>query len=372
MAPVLWELKGGVAIFFVISGALLYLPYARAIRDRRELPGWRAYARRRALRILPAYWVVLTVLAIGPFGVSVFGPDAWRYYGLSQIYGARTLFGGDGVAWSLCAEVTFYALLPLFAWLAARLARGARDRAAVRIQLGLIAAAGAVTIAVRAALAGSPTTPFYHAGPLVLVSLPGVMDWFAIGMALAVLRAELEVDRAATRAVLALERRPWCCPLLAVALFLAAVPAQGGDMFLPWYGLVTHVALGLAAGVLVAPVMLRRPRAVDALPARILRHPAAMWLGTISYGIYLWQLPVLELIGRRIVPDPATATAASAAQLWLVVLAATVAMGAASWYLVERPVQRLVRARIAARATRPAAGRTREIDTTVQPQADAA
>ena len=47
LAPLLWELKGGVAIFFVISGALLYLPYARAIRDGGDLPGWRAYALRR-------------------------------------------------------------------------------------------------------------------------------------------------------------------------------------------------------------------------------------------------------------------------------------------------------------------------------------
>ena len=44
LAPLLWELKGGVAIFFVISGALLYLPYARAIGDRDAGPGWRAYA----------------------------------------------------------------------------------------------------------------------------------------------------------------------------------------------------------------------------------------------------------------------------------------------------------------------------------------
>jgi peptidoglycan/LPS O-acetylase OafA/YrhL len=84
--PVWWELKGGVAIFFVISGALLYLPYARALRDRSGLPDWRGYARRRAVRIVPAYWVVLTVMAVGPFHAAIFGPDAWRYYGLSQIY----------------------------------------------------------------------------------------------------------------------------------------------------------------------------------------------------------------------------------------------------------------------------------------------
>jgi peptidoglycan/LPS O-acetylase OafA/YrhL len=98
LAPILWELKGGVAIFFVISGALLYLPYARAIGDRATLPDWRTYAGRRAVRILPAYWVALTVVAIGPFGAGVFGPDAGSYYGLSQIYSPQTVLGGLGVA----------------------------------------------------------------------------------------------------------------------------------------------------------------------------------------------------------------------------------------------------------------------------------
>ena len=50
LAPMFWELKGGVAIFFVISGALLYLPFARSIRDCARLPDWRVYGRRRAVR----------------------------------------------------------------------------------------------------------------------------------------------------------------------------------------------------------------------------------------------------------------------------------------------------------------------------------
>ena len=94
LAPLLWELKGGVAIFFVISGVLLYLPYARAIRDRSALPDWRVYARRRGVRILPAYWVALTAVAIGPFAAGVFGPDVWSYYGLSQIYDPRPFSAG--------------------------------------------------------------------------------------------------------------------------------------------------------------------------------------------------------------------------------------------------------------------------------------
>ena len=98
VAPVLWELKAGVGVFFVISGTLLYLPYARAIRDGRDLPDWRRYARRRAVRILPAYWLALIVVGVGPFSMAVFGPDAWRFFGFTQIYQPDTLMKGLGVA----------------------------------------------------------------------------------------------------------------------------------------------------------------------------------------------------------------------------------------------------------------------------------
>lgn len=50
LGSVLWELKGGVAVFFVISGAVLYLPCARAIRDRERLPDWRVYLVERPLQ----------------------------------------------------------------------------------------------------------------------------------------------------------------------------------------------------------------------------------------------------------------------------------------------------------------------------------
>src|SRR5205807_554768 len=125
LAPVASELKGGVAVFFVISGFLLYMPYARAIRDGAPLPNWRDYTRRRVVRILPAYWCALTILGLAGLAASVFTVGWWRYYGLAQIYNPATLIGGLSVAWSLCVEATFYLCLPFFArWMAARAGRG--------------------------------------------------------------------------------------------------------------------------------------------------------------------------------------------------------------------------------------------------------
>lgn len=359
IAPLLWELKGGVAIFFVISGALLYLPYARAIRDGRPLPGWRPYARRRAVRILPAYWIALTVVAIGPFGAHVFGPDAWKYYALSQNYDSHTLLGGVGVAWSLCVEVTFYALLPLFAWVAAR---------AARAQVAMIATVGLASLTLRIVLAGSAAAPVPVHGQALMVALPGLLDWFAIGMGLAVLRAELETGRLAA---IGAYRRLYL--MLGIVCFLVGVPAQHGDIFLPWYGGLTHLALGVGSGLLVLAVIVpeagtTRPRAIRVLGGRTLT-----WVGTISYGIYLWHLQALELI-EKIVPapvaQPSLTPAVTIALVWLAVTAAAVLLGAASWYLLERPSQRLVRARGRGPRRVRASGHTTDVDMCVQRTVD--
>jgi peptidoglycan/LPS O-acetylase OafA/YrhL len=354
-APVLWELKGGVAIFFVISGALLYLPYARARRDRQALPGWRDYACRRAVRILPAYWVALTAVAVGPFRARVLGAGAVRYYGLSQIYNLQTAFGGLKVAWSLCVEVTFYCLLPVFA-----LAVG--KRAGARRQLGLIGLLGVSSLALRVGLAGSLTASFAGHGSTLMVSLPGMLDWFAIGMGLAVLRAELEVGRASMWTRL----RPGLCALLSLTAFAAVVPMQHQDVVLPWYGLVSHAMLGLGSGLLVLGVIVARPD----WRLRVLSHAPLAWAGTISYGIYLWHLPVLDLIAPYLLPVARAGSLDATALTWLVVVGGAVTCGAASFYLVERPVQRFFGSRKGGQRARRQPGRMAEMDTPVQPTLD--
>lgn len=369
LAALLWELKGGVAVFFVISGALLYLPYARAIRDRRALPNWRDYAHRRVLRIVPAYWVALTLFVVGPFG-AVLGAGLWRYYAMSQIYTRQLVLTGLGVSWSLCVEVTFYALLPLFAVVAARLVRSRGKGSGVGMQLALIGGTAIASLALRGVEAGSLTAPTLHAGSILMVSLPGLLDWFAIGMALAVLRAELEVGRAANAAIAALARRPAGCVLLAFALFLVALPFQHGDVFLPWYGVVTHVAIGLGSGALLLAVIAPRMTSADGLTTRLLRHPVTAWVGMISYGIYLWHFPVLDLIGPRMSSHPGSAPLSVVVLTWVLVVAGGVAMGAASWYLVERPCQRWFRSRKARRERRDSGGRMDEIDVSVHSTLD--
>src|SRR3954468_20104855 len=60
------RLDVGVTLFFIISGFLLYRPFVAARLEHRPAPRIPVYARRRVLRIVPAYWLALTVLAIWP------------------------------------------------------------------------------------------------------------------------------------------------------------------------------------------------------------------------------------------------------------------------------------------------------------------
>ena len=342
MAPFIAELKAGVAVFFVISGCLLYLPYARALCTGGPLPDWRGYAHRRALRILPGYWVALTILALGPLAASVITPNWWRYYALAQIYNSDTVMGGLGVAWSLCVEVSFYAMLPLLAIAVARLARAQRRTTAVGVQAAVLALLAICSVAIRFVLAGSVAAPIPHSGFVTATALTGFLDWFAAGMGLALLTSVWESGGRRLWWVAQLAARSTTCWALALAAFTAGALAQGGDLFLPLAGLTAHLAAGLGALLIVLPAVAPDQADAPAGVLRILRHPLALWLGAVSYGIYLWHVPLLQAIHGPLAGVPAhPADLMSAVGLLVLVTAGAIVLGAASWYLVEQPARRL-------------------------------
>jgi peptidoglycan/LPS O-acetylase OafA/YrhL len=340
LAPVVAELKGGVVVFFIVSGFLLYLPYARAIRDGRGLPRWQEFAGRRAVRILPAYWVALALLAGAGLVHGVLTQSWWRFFGLAQIYAPSSLHHRLDVAWSLCTEITFYALLPVLAWTLARMTRSGAG--AARRQLWALAGLALASLILRAFLARSLLAPVPDARIVLATSLPGLIDWFALGVAMAVLRAGWEHGAQFGPAMAALATRPGRCWLAAALLFVVGVPAQPGEFFLPSWGVTAHLALGLAAALLVLPAALPARGTARAGTISLLCSRPLAWLGVISYGIYLWHQPLMQMLDRAAgVPRGAGAFAG----LFAATAAGAVVLGAASWYLVERPVQRWWRGR---------------------------
>jgi peptidoglycan/LPS O-acetylase OafA/YrhL len=353
LAPLVAELKAGVAVFFVISGFVLYLPYARAVATGGSLPDWRSFAERRALRIMPAYWVLLSVTAVALPATAVLGPNLWRYYGLAQIYDPNTVFGGLGVAWSLAVEVSFYLLLPFLALGLRSLAVRAGRDSIWRGQLLPLVLLAAASLLIRILLARSLTASVAQAHLVTATALPGSLDWFAAGMMLAVGAAQVERGWQLPRAVQWVVDHPAFCWVGACALFLLVASIQTRDLFLMVYSPLVHALFGMMGGLLVLPAALAQGSRRHSRLRAWLASRRMVWLGTVSYGVYLCHMLVLAAFtGGTLNPSLTPEPVIHALALLIVVAAGAVGCGALSWYLVERPVGQLAARRAVAAAVR--------------------
>jgi len=340
--------RGDVAvpIFFTLSGLLLYRPWATAALTGGPAPDVRAYLVRRALRILPAYWLVVAV-AIAWWSRDRAGdPGTWLVLlTLTQTYHPDPWWvglGPKGLAqmWSLCVEMAFYLVLPLLAAGLAAFARRAGDdvgRRARRLLLGLAVLAVA-----------SPVTVVLSHHPAYLPHLnswlPRSMAYFACGMALAVVLAWAAADpspgnpaRRLRRSVAAAPGTAWLVAALAYAIAITPVT---GPRFTGvegvWPGLFETLLYGTVAACLVAPAaMLPRP---GALVGRILGNRVMRWLGRISYGVFLWQF--VALYGWYEFTGQASFTGNLPGNL-AAVAAITIVLAAVTYWLVEEPARRL-------------------------------
>jgi len=324
---VLGRLEMGVAVFFVISGFLLYRPYFAAHYAGRDGPAIKDFMRRRVLRIVPAYWLALTLLAIYPGLPGLFGDRWWVFYGFGQIYSFETFSQGISQAWSLCVEATFYVALPFYALALRHAGRRLGRRGRLRLELAVLALLTVACLALRVAVLGE--------GPSLLpYTLPGLFDWFAAGMALAVLSVWLAERGDEPRWVRLLGEHPGALWLGALALLLvlaAVVPAP--SVSVPYSELEFHAinVLSPLIGVLLILPAVIGDRGRGGV-RRFLALPVVAWLGLVSYGIYLWQTGALTwLIGRG---------ADGFVPLLLLGFVLTVACAAASYYVVERPILR--------------------------------
>lgn len=276
----------GVPIFFVLSGFLLFGPWVRAAVAGTAEPSLSRYARHRVRRIMPAY--VVTVLAAyliyhfreaGPNpGHSVNG--LLRNLTLTQIYTDSYLYShlhqGLTQMWSLAVEVAFYLVLPGLAYLLLVLLCRRRWRPG----LLLVGLAGLALISPAWMVLVHETEILPDGASLWL---PGYLAWFIGGMMLTVLAA-MGV------------RSYWfiAIPLATVCYFIAATPIAGEPTTSPT-GLAQAVVkiafYAVIATLVVAPLALGDRGCYT----RLLASRPMVWLGEISYEIFLVHLIVMEL-----------------------------------------------------------------------------
>ena len=313
----------GVPIFFVLSGFLLFSPWVRAAADGRKPPSVRRYARHRVRRIMPAY--VITVLAAYLlYHFRTAGPNpghTWlglfRNLTLTQIYTDDYLFSylhqGLTQMWSLAVEAAFYVALPLLAYLLLVVLCRRRWQPG-RLVLGLVVLA----LISPAWLVLVHTTDVLPDGaPLWL---PTYLLWFLGGMLLAALQP------LGLRAYAAV-----CVPLALVSYLIAATPIAGAPTTSPAElreSLLKVVFYTLISTLVVAPLALRGTEGRTSWYADLLATRPMVFLGEISYEIFLIHLVTMELVMVEILRYPIYT--GSIFWLFVVTLAVTVPL---AWLL---------------------------------------
>ncbi|MEO7422607.1 MAG: acyltransferase [Ornithinibacter sp.] len=327
---VLSRLDAGVAIFFVISGFLLFRPHTIAWLRGTRGPDTKRYLWHRVLRIMPALWLAVLGASLLLNQTDTSFGTYLRHATLTQIYTPGNEAQGLTQMWSLATEVAFYIVLPLIAWV---LTRGRPDRRGVHRRLALLCTlpvVGAGWMALSAA----------HPGVRALW-LPGYVGWFGLGMALALWQAARSVGVLEKTWIDDLVPQPWSLWGLALALYLVLVSPIAGPYSLAQAttgeAAVKSFLYGVFALLVVFPAAAGPSTPEDTDAVRLLGGRAWTFMGNISYGIFCYHLIVLGVLEQIV---GYTIFTGGFFTLLLSTLAGTVVVASGSYYLVERPIMR--------------------------------
>ncbi|SDO52080.1 Peptidoglycan/LPS O-acetylase OafA/YrhL, contains acyltransferase and SGNH-hydrolase domains [Cryobacterium flavum] len=341
-------LSHGVTLFFVLSGFLLYRPFAGALLGRMPHPYLRRYFVSRFLRIFPAYLVVLWATSIALRTAflprnnngaaqqtgALSWPDLLLASTLAQGATPRSIRSGLEVAWTLGVELSFYILLPAAVWLAAIIGRRCRGRLTTALippclflALGLT---GKLWLQItQMGLTGSERVNLEWGANWGAVAARSILihaDLFAYGMlaALALHLAHAHAPRFFDR------------PMIRVSLQAIVLAVTAGLVI----GLITGpftssvVAIAAAALLLLTATASGQSRLYGITNAPILR-----WCGIVSFSVYLWHLPVIRWLHNRgwVFPDTYWGLLTNIA----LILSLTLLLAAATYYAIEAPALRM-------------------------------
>lgn len=329
----------GVALFFILSGLLLSQPFWKSIINGASWPDIKTFYLRRLARILPAYYLALTLLILLS-GYWRF-PQAWSdillHYGFVFNYAEFSILSINAPFWTLAVEVQFYCLLP-FLFLLLR-NRSLRTGMIILIILSFTAYGlhyWLLTSVKKLILwPGSTNLTWVRPyGAVLTQSLLAHLPHFFIGIICGgwLLHQRTTQPKIFDVGQLRYDFIFWLTSLL---VFLLLATELGENIQIPYgrYGLpLVPILLGI---IIVSTALSRNTRKL--LDSRPLRA-----LGAISYSVYIYHLPVLQLVDHRM-----TMSSFDAREHWLMLaiislllslLAATI-----SYLLVERPALKWIK-----------------------------
>ena len=316
-----------IAWFFLVSSFLLYGRVVRAGLAGGPVPSPRDFLVRRAVRLLPLYWIAITaVWALRNPALPGDWRDLLEHLTFTQVFDSKRIFYTIGPAWSLSVEIMFYVAL---AMITGAVVRACGRRESVRARAWLLALPALAILAVS----------FAYQAYAVLIEHAAYDDWaawfgplaqmwaFGFGMLIAV---GVGVRR---------ERPLPAYPLLAMRA-LAVVLLLGG-IALRGTGTGTNMLFRDVSGVGYALLVASSVFAPEgALWRRALALRPFLWVGLISYSIYLWHEPILlALNGHHLLSHAPSAFLPTAVLLLVLGLLA----GRVSYGLIEAPARNLIR-----------------------------
>lgn len=324
LGTVLFSLQMLAALFFTLSGFVVFLPFVRAAMSQSRRYSLRGFMVRRFVRIVPAYYaVVILVWTLHYAGMRENWEDLLLHLSFTHVFSSRYIFWTVGPTWALAIEVLFYLFLLLFGpfiyWLGSHFTAQKQRALTIGLCVGSLGILSLLYKYWAFYLAQLPEDAFaVYFGPLAK------LDSFVLGMLLAVVVTYLGDRPLLTyRGALAL-RLVGFAGILVLAFFGQAI------------GLYFHTLFSVAFILIVASTVLAP---IGSSFQRLMQTKPLLTLGLISYSLYLWHEPILRELGARnvlISQEPAAFFRNVLILLPLALIAAT-----ASYWIIEYPASHL-------------------------------